>query len=290
MRQFWIGLVLAMIVIAAGAAVAGAPGTAARLGFPVDRSGRIYMLDGTDPVGISVYSANWNALVNQHPYATIVGSRTGLGETHALALDPAGNIYVSQGGSIEVFPANPSPGPNDEAPSAFIVGTHTGVQEPMGMAFDRSAHLYVADEEYQGILVFGAHANGNIAPIATIAGPHTGFTFPQGVALDAGGNIYVSQFNPDRPEESGAEILEFAAGASGNATPIAKLAGASTQLRAPGRITVNTNGDIYVFNDDHANGVLVFAPLHRGSRDAAPIASIGTTHTWFDTLTRVAIH
>src|ERR1700722_17942321 len=173
MRQFLIALGLAVIVIAAGAAVAGAPGTAARLGFPVARSGRIYLLDGTDAAAISVYNANWNALVNQRPYATIVGSHTGLGETHALALDPAGNIYVSQGGSIEVFPANPSAGPNDEAPSAFIVGTHTGVQEPMGMAFDRSAHLYVADEEYQGILVFGAHANGNIAPIATIAGSPT---------------------------------------------------------------------------------------------------------------------
>lgn len=291
MRQFWIGLGLAVIVItAAGAALAGGPGIAARLGFPVDRSGRIYVLDRNDPVAISVYSANRNVLVSQRPYATIVGSRTGLGETHAVALDPAGNIYVSQGGSIEVFPANPSAGPHDEAPTAFIVGANTGVVEPMGMAFDRSAHLYVADEGYQGILVFGAHANGNIAPIATIAGSHTGFTYPQGVALDAGGNIYVSQFEPDSQENAGAEILEFAAGASGNATPIAKLAGATTQLQAPGRITVNTNGDIYVFNDDDANGVLVFAPLHAGNSDRAPIASIGGTNMWRNMLTPVAVH
>jgi DNA-binding beta-propeller fold protein YncE len=290
MRQLWICLSLAVIAITAGVALAGAPGTAARLGFPVDRSGRLYLLDGNDPVGISIYSANRNVFANQRPFATIVGSRTGLGETHALALDPAGNIYVSQGGSIVAFPANPGAGPHDEAPSAFIVGAKTGIAEPMGMAFDRSAHLYVADEEYQGILVFGAHAEGNVAPIATIAGSHTGITYPQGVALDAAGNIYVSQFNPENHENAGGEILEFAAGASGNAAPIAKLTGTATQLQAPGRITIDTNGDIYVFNDDHANAVLVFAPLRAGSSEAAPIASIGSPNLWIDTPKRVAIH
>jgi hypothetical protein len=289
MRQLWIGLGLAVIVIMAGAALAREPGRAAGLGFPVDRSGRIYSLDGNDPVGISIYSANQAFLVNERPYATIVGSRTGLGEVHTLALDPAGNIYVSQGGSIVVFPANQSAGAHDEAPSAFIVGANTNVLQPMGMAFDRSAHLYVADEEYQGILVFGARANGNVAPIATIAGSHTGFTYPRGVALDADGNVYVSQFNPDSYENGGAEILEFAAGASGNATPIATLAGATTQLQTPGRISVDAKGDIHVVNDDHANVVLVFAPLHAGSSESAPIATIGGSNVWLDALTSIAI-
>ena len=290
MRNLWIALGLAVIMITAGAALAGEPEIAARPGFPVDQSGRIYMFDGNASVGISIYSTIRTFLAKERPYATIAGSRTGLGETHALALDPAGNIYVSQGGSIEVFPAHPNAGPHDEAPSAFIVGANTGIVEPMGMAFDRSAHLYVADEVYQGILVFGDHANGNIAPIASIAGSHTGFTYPQCVALDADGNIYVSQFYPAGPESDGAEILEFAAGASGNVTPIAKLAGATTQLQAPGRITIDTNGDIYVFSNDPANAGLVFAPLHAGRSDAAPIASIGKTNMWLGALTWVAIH
>jgi sugar lactone lactonase YvrE len=287
MRPLWIALGFAAFVITAGVALAGEPGIAARLYFPVDRSGRSYVVDGNRPAGISVYRSNRNFLVNERPYATIAGSRTGLGETHALALDPTGNIYLSQGGSIEVFPANPSAGPHDEAPSAFIVGANTHVAEPRGMAFDRSAHLYVADEDYRGILVFGTHPNGNVSPIATIAGSHTGFTFPQGVALDADGNVYVSQFNPDKSD--GAQILEFAAGAVGNATPIATLAGATTQLRTPVRITVDANGDIVV-NDDHANGVLVFAPLHAGSNDIAPVATIGSTNMWLNTLTRIAIY
>jgi hypothetical protein len=289
MKQFWFALGLSAILITAGVALAGEPGMATRLDFPVDRSGRIYVLDGNHPAGISVYRSNRSFLGNERPYATIAGSRTGLGETHALALDPTGNIYVSQGGSIEVFPANPSAGSHDEAPSAFIVGANTRVAVPMGMAFDHSAHLYVADEEYPGVLVFGAHPNGNVAPIATIAGSCTGLTFPQGVALDADGNVYVSQFNPDSPENDDAKILKFAAGASGNATPTATLAGAATQLRAPGRITVDANGDIVV-NDDRANGVLVFAPLHAGSSDTAPIATIGSTNTWFNTLMRIAIY
>jgi len=287
MRNPLIALGLAVVVITAGAALADEPGIPAGLGFPVDQSGRIYRFDGNAPAGISIYRTNRAFLADERPYATIAGGRTGLGETHALALDPAGNIYASQGGSIVVFPAHPSAGPHDEAPSAFIVGANTRVFEPMGMAFDRSAHLYVADEEYRGILVFGEHANGNVAPIATIAGSRTGFTYPQGVALDADGNIYVSQFDPEDPENAGAEILEFAAGASGNVTPIAKLVGADTQLRAPGRITIDTNGDISVFSNDPANAGLLFAPLHAGSSDTAPIASIGKTNMWLRALTRI---
>jgi sugar lactone lactonase YvrE len=221
MKKLWMALGLAVIVVTAGITLAREPGRAVKLGFPVDRNGRIYMLDGNDPIGIDVYSANRTLVPNERPYATIAGSRTGLGETHTLALDPAGNIYVSQAGSILAFPANPSAGAHDEAPSAFIVGAKTNVLQPRGMAFDRSARLYVADEEYQGVLIFGPHANGNVAPIATIAGSHTGITYPQGVKLDADGNIYVSQLKPGGTESAGAEILEFAAGTSGNATPIA---------------------------------------------------------------------
>jgi hypothetical protein len=270
MRKLWISLGLAVIAITTGLALTRDPGSADRLVLPVDHSGRIYSLESSDASGISVYGANRGARPNGQPYATIVGSRTGLGQTHTLALDPADNIYVGQAGSIVAFPANPSAGPHDEAPSAFIVGADTDILQPMGMAFDRSARLYVADEEYQGILIFAAHANGDVAPLATIAGSNTGLTYPQGVTLDAGGNIYVSQFNPDTQDNAGAEILEFAAGASGNVTPIAKLAGAKTQLRTPGRITVDPNGEIAVVNDDRANAVLVFAPLHAGNSDTSP--------------------
>jgi hypothetical protein len=290
MKHLWIALGLAVTMMTACAALAGEPG-ALRPGFPVDKNGKIYLLEGNDPVEISIYGTSRTCRADERPYATIVGSRTGLGETHALALDPEGNIYVSQGGSIEVFPAHPSAGQHDQAPSAFIVGANTGVSEPMGMAFDRSTHLYVADEGYQGILVFGAHANGNLAPIATIAGPRTGFTYPQGVALDADGNIYVSQFDPDAPEDDGSEILEFAAGASGNVMPIAKLVGASTRLHEPGRVVIDpSDGEIYVFSNDPAKAGLVFAPLHAGSSNAAPIASIGKTNVCDRHLERIATH
>ena len=56
MRNLWIALGLAVIMITAGAALAGEPAIAARPGFPVDQSGRIYMFDGNASVGISIYS------------------------------------------------------------------------------------------------------------------------------------------------------------------------------------------------------------------------------------------
>jgi len=62
--------------------------------------------------------------------------------------------------------------------------------------------------------------------MATIAGVNTGL-FPTGIALDGAGNIYVANQG---------SITVYAAGASGNATPIATIAGVNTGLNVPVRL------------------------------------------------------
>ena len=71
------------------------------------------------------------------------------------------------------------------------------------------------------------------APTATIAGGNTRLDFPDGIALDGAGNIYVA----NNGVNDVASITVYAAGASGNATPMVTIAGSNTGLTNPTLIT-----------------------------------------------------
>ncbi|PYO70626.1 MAG: hypothetical protein DMD64_16905, partial [Gemmatimonadetes bacterium] len=95
------------------------------------------------------------------------------------------------------------------------------------------------------ITVYAAGASGNATPTATIAGGNTGLNFPNGVALDGAGNIYVvNEFSGSAGGPG--TITVYAAGASGNVTPTATIAGGNTGLSIANGIAVDGAGNIYV--------------------------------------------
>ncbi len=210
---------------------------------------------------------------NATPTATIAGGNTGLDFPYGVAHDGAGNIYATNSGSsgvgsssITVYAAGAN---GDAAPIATIRGSNTGLNFPLGIALDGAGNIYVANFGASNILIFAARASGNVTPIATIAvaspctaygvaldgagnlyvtnfgcnnvlmfaagsgnatliaGGNTELTDPAGIALDGAGNIYVA--NPLNSNN----VLVFAAGASGNVTPIVTIAGGNTGLNFP---------------------------------------------------------
>ena len=145
----------------------------------------------------------------------------------ALAIGPAGNLYVAGSfgakchPAIEIFARGAY---GNVAPIAIIKGPKAALHSPQGIAFDQKGQLYVAQGRGGAsgsgeIKVFAAGARGDAAPIATIAGPNTLFgnsgDAPEHVAVDAESEIFAGQVVP-----SGNQILKFAAGASGNVAPI----------------------------------------------------------------------
>src|SRR6266496_3398539 len=145
-------------------------------------------------------------------------------------------LYVvnSQGNSVTVYAAGAS---GNATPTATIVGGTTGLNIPLGIALDGAGNIYVADQGDQTIKVYAAGA-GNATPTATINYGPT----PWGIALDGAGKIYVT--NPALYS-----ITVYAAGASGNATPIATIAGGNTGLQFPSGIALDGAGNIYVANE-----------------------------------------
>ena len=103
-------------------------------------------------------------------------------------------------------------------------------QRPRRLTIDAAGNLLVTN-------LYGAVAGGvrpvrqrRRAPLRTIAGSNTGLALPQAVDVDATGTIYVAN-------EFGG-VSEFAANASGNATPTGVISGPDTALDSPWGLAV----------------------------------------------------
>lgn len=108
------------------------------------------------------------------------------------------------------------------------------------------------------ILQFSATASGSVSPTATISGPtNTAFN---ALATDGAGNIYASYYGP---KDAGG-VVEYAAGATGTATPIRRLSGdATTGVTAVDGLATSAAGEIFVGED--YGGVQAFSATASGS-------------------------
>ncbi|MGC2276078.1 MAG: hypothetical protein WA571_08715, partial [Candidatus Binatus sp.] len=285
-------------------------------GIAVDSSGRIYVLnegEGARKGGsVVVFAPGSNG--NVAPIATISGSNTGIRSPKAIALDYRGNIYVAneegvppgpnieRPGGVSVYPARSN---GDVKPTASIrgadvnmnlccpctdtcCGNDTGIQNPYGIAVDSRSNLYVTStsgcprSQGESVRVFAAGSDGNVKPSAIISGPHTGLTAPNDVALDSKGDIYVTDYRGRARDGKTivykrGSIIVYRPGSSGDAAPMARIAGPKTGIDWPGKITVDSKDRIYVSNatvggQNGTESIEVFDPGSNG--DVAPRAII----------------
>jgi hypothetical protein len=103
---------------------------------------------------------------NLTPATAIVGASTGLVNPTGVALDSAGNIYVSDAGnpSVRVFATGAT---GNVPPIRVIAGASTGFVLPTDVKVDSTGQLYVADQGANKIFVFAPLASGNVAPMST---------------------------------------------------------------------------------------------------------------------------
>lgn len=120
---------------------------------------------------------------NIAPTLVISGNLTGITRPSGLALDSAGNIYVSDEGSVSVAPSIlifPSglTGTENVAPSCKITGSNTDLFAPTDVAVDTSGNIYVADTTATGagmVYVFSGVSltcgTANVAPSRSLTSP-----------------------------------------------------------------------------------------------------------------------
>ncbi len=269
------GLAPGVVVYAAGASgdvapirtIAGANTVLSNAtGIARDAAGNLYVTNPplTPPSGGSVTVYAPGAVGNAAPIRTIAGEGTGLDHPVGVALDTAGNVYVSNTYTVTVY----APGASGNVAPIRTIESSSQVG---GIALDTPGNLYVASRD---VIRVYATANGNATPIRTISGSNTGLGCPAGLGLDAAGELYVA--NP-----CGGSITVFAAGADGNATPTRTIIGSNTGLNGASGIALDEAGHLYVTNAGgylaNAGSVKVYAAGASGN--AIPIRTIAGCHT-----------
>lgn len=203
------------------------------------------------------------------PSARIYGRQTDLYVPMGIAMDAAGNLYVTNGGarSVTVYAAGHF-GHND-APIQRIRGLATGLYGPSGIAVDQSGNVYVADQGSQrghadSLNVFAPGATGNVKPIREIHGLKSGIALPTGVAIDGSGNLYVANVSTSGGTGS---ITVYAPNANGDALPIRTITGPNTLLATrPAAIALDAGGNLYSANPIiNAESVTIYAPGANGN-------------------------
>jgi hypothetical protein len=137
----------------------------------------------------------------------------------------------------------------------------------------------------QNIFQFPTTATGSVSPTQSLKGP-AGVTF-NGLAVDTTGILYVGGTITSSSPSNGAEILIYAPGASGNATPSRTIVGPSTGLGGFGMSSVyglalDTSGNMYVSSFVNVGGILypgvsIFPATANG--DVAPTKVIAGSAT-----------
>jgi sugar lactone lactonase YvrE len=198
-----------------------------------------------------------------------------LGWVTGVAVDLAGNIYITDGAANTVRSVTVSNGVINTIGGTFIgfnvvnptpyngdggPGTEASLDIPIAVAINTSGDVAIAESSNNVIRQINS-----TGVISTLAGKGPGFSgysgdgglataallwVPNGVAIDAGGNVYFadSQNNVIRKVDKLTGVITTItgqgpddAGSSGDNGPAA-----SAKLNAPQGVAVDANGDIYI--------------------------------------------
>lgn len=248
-----------------------------------DRVGQIYVggVSATSGPSVLVFAAGASGTAT--PSRTILGtagSTTNFSTPIALALDSGGLLYVLGAGtqpSIAVYSAAAT---GAATPIRVLSGALTQVSVAQDLTVDAGGNIYVTSGSGTSwaVLVFGPGSVGNVAPVRTITSSNgVALNGLQGIAADGNGDIFVVNYPPGGPP---ATIVEFAAGASGNVTPVKTIAGPATGMVNVGGLTLDASANIYVVGSSSTTapfGLTVSQFLSTVSGNVSPINTLSSS-------------
>ncbi len=210
----------------------------------VSPTGTVSLLAGTGKPG---HANNSNGLLASFNYPV------------SLALDTAGNVYVSDEGNRQIRKITPSGSVSTLAGSGTTGsqdhsnGLLASFNQPNGIAVDKQGNVFVADQlnhKIRKVSPSGQVSTFAGTGLAGLANQRNGssasFNQPRGMAVDAIGNVYVGDVGNHqiRKITANGEVTSFAG--SGIAGTTDNEDGLQAAFYFPNGLAVDSKGDVYV--------------------------------------------
>ena len=238
----------------------------------VDRSGNIFVCDGTDFVGTV------EEITAASGYATTVTLATGFSALvgPAIAVDSSGDVFVADAANNVVKEIVAVDGSIPASPTISTVGS--GFNFPTGVAVDSSGNVYVADSGNNVVKEIVA-VDGSIPASPTIRTLAGGFSGVLALAVDSSGNVYVTE-----PEAPFVQKILAVNGSIPASPAIVTLGAGAATLSSPAAVAVGSSGNVFVA--DRNSGVLELLTGTSTSVTATPNPStFGQSVTFTATVT-----
>ena len=229
-----------------------------------DSAGNVYVADNTNnvirritPGGVVTTIAGQSGVSGSADGPALGGAT--FNDPSGVAIDSAGNLYVSDGGNNTVRKISGGV-VSTLAGTAGVTGSVDGTgpaaqfENPQNIAFDpKSGNLFVPDGS--GDTVRRITPGGNVTTLAGLAntsgssdgtGSLARFNNPTGIAVDGSGNVYVADYGNNTIREvtpaGGVTTIAGTAGTSGSLDG----SGTSALFNSPAGVAVDAHGNVYV--------------------------------------------
>jgi hypothetical protein len=278
-------------------APAGGPATGAQLGgspaVAVDNAGNFYVASNgnfsSQVFRVDAATGDITLYAGTPRYYTYGGDGgpavdANLVAVSGMALDSAGNLYLSDGDFSGVREVNASTGiittvagiPTNDYYSNGYTGdmgpaSLATLSAPQGLAVDTAGNLFIADTGNSVIREISA-STGNISTVVGTVPGYSGdggpgaaaeLSSPQGVAIDAAGNLYIADTgnNCVRRVDAVTGNISTVAGTGVEGDSADGAAATSTNLDEPVNVAVDAAGNLYLsevgYNAEDSSGPIV---------------------------------
>jgi streptogramin lyase len=204
------------------------PGTSSPRGVAVDAHGTVYVGNHTAPGSIT-------ECPESGAYLTCTTPITGPSFIEGVAIDPAGNLWISSNGSCVIeYPAGQT--------TANVTIT-TAFNTLRGVSVDTNNELWVADQSSSTIAGYAAPFTPTMTPFATLTSA-AGVAAPIQVSSDASGNLWAAMCGASSCGGWGSGALQYAPPITSASAPAITLTG--NGISAPEGVAIDAVASIWI--------------------------------------------